>query len=152
MGMGYLLWVCVCLFLPVVCVVLFIPSIEQMRDHLHDTFGGFWNVPPIFRLGMASLNHLLLGTFFKSFIKGPKSLSGPMRPLASEAVIALGNAFPAPVLVYNHGVLVRVLLQNTNVWLDQPQQVQFLRQSKVWRASLAHCTVRHEESRHIKTH
>lgn len=80
---------------------------------------------------MASLDHFLFGTLFKTFVQGPEPLGRPGRPLSSQAVVALGYALPAPVFVYNHGMLVGVLFQNAYVRLNQTEKVQFFRQSKV---------------------
>lgn len=111
--------------------MLFVPSMKQMWDHLHDPFGWFRDAAPILRLGMAPLNHFLFGTLFESFVQGPEPLRCPGRPLSSQFVVVLSYVLPAPVLVHNHGMLVRVLLQNPDVRLNQAEQVQFFRQSKV---------------------
>lgn len=80
---------------------------------------------------MAPLDHFLFGTLFEAFVQGPEALGCAGWPLSSQAVVALSYAFPATVLVHDHGMLVRVLLQDADVWLNQAEQVQFLRQGKV---------------------
>lgn len=98
---------------------------------------------------MAPLDHFLFSTLFETFVQGPEPLGCPGRPLSSQFVVAFGYVLPAPVLVHNHGMLVCVLLQNADVRLNQAEQVQFLRQSKVRRACLAHHAASHKQSRHL---
>lgn len=136
--------VCECSISPLECARLFVPYMKQLWYHFHDALGWLRDAAPVRGLGVASLQNFLLGTFFKSLIKCPKTLCRSWGPLASKTIIAFCYAVPAPVFIHNHGMLVGVLLQNAYVRLDQPQKIQFLRQGEVGGAGLADHAVCHE--------
>lgn len=128
--------------------VLLMQRMEQMWDHLDDSLGGFGDVAPVLGLGVLPLHHLLLGILLQPLVECAEALRRAWGAVPPQRVVLLRDVVPALVLVHNYRVLVGVLLQDADVRLDQPQQVQLLRECEVGGPGFPHHAGCHEHSSH----
>lgn len=126
--------------IPVQCLVLLMDGhvVKQVRNHLHNPSGWLGNAGSVLRLGVSPLHHFLFGRLLQSLIEGPEALSGAVGSVSSQSIVLLGHSVPALVLVHNDRMLVGVLLKDADVWTNQLQQVQLLREGEVGGPSFTH--------------